>query len=186
MTTSPSGFLRQLPPPPSSSKSATEALTPLARAFDDKYAFFASTISNMSFHPSFKSRRSDVVHDFSLATLGHNAICSSSDLTRSTSRLFPSATGKNAIAPAILTSTVQVDASNSYKRFQCSVCGHSSVQKKDLVKHMRIHTGEKPFKCRYCEYRSTQSSNVNTHVKRVHPETLPDGELDVPTTSHVQ
>ncbi|KAF2363526.1 BTB/POZ domain [Trinorchestia longiramus] len=73
-------------------------------------------------------------------------------------------------SPSILVSTVQADDMNSYKRFHCSICGHSSLQKKDIVKHTRIHTGEKPFKCQFCDYRSTQSSNVNTHVKRVHPE----------------
>ncbi|KAA0186563.1 hypothetical protein HAZT_HAZT004248 [Hyalella azteca] len=97
---------------------------------------------------------------------------SASSFSKQTSSVHVSSASSSRAPPAILESTVHVDQANSYKRYQCSLCGHSSLQKKDLVKHTRIHTGEKPFKCRYCEYRSTQSSNVNTHVKRVHPETL--------------
>ncbi|XP_018023127.1 protein tramtrack, beta isoform isoform X2 [Hyalella azteca] len=119
-----------------------------------------------------KASASDQLSEYRLALYRD---CDATNLSASKSgrsSVHVSSASSSRAPPAILESTVHVDQANSYKRYQCSLCGHSSLQKKDLVKHTRIHTGEKPFKCRYCEYRSTQSSNVNTHVKRVHPETL--------------
>ncbi|XP_071515086.1 uncharacterized protein [Panulirus ornatus] len=52
----------------------------------------------------------------------------------------------------------------------CPICGHLARQKKDLKKHLRIHTGEKPYACPWCSYRSTQNSNLRTHIRRVHTQ----------------
>ena len=32
--------------------------------------------------------------------------------------------------------------------------------------HERVHTGAKPYKCRYCDYRASQSGNVRVHERR--------------------
>ena len=34
--------------------------------------------------------------------------------------------------------------------------------------HVRTHTGEKPFRCNLCQYRSAQKGNVKTHLARKH------------------
>ena len=34
--------------------------------------------------------------------------------------------------------------------------------------HMRIDYDEKPFACHLCDYRSNQSSNLNSHIQRRH------------------
>ncbi|KAK7073814.1 hypothetical protein SK128_009162 [Halocaridina rubra] len=50
----------------------------------------------------------------------------------------------------------------------CPVCGRMVLFRSEFEKHMRTHTGEKPFGCHLCSYRSAQRSNLNVHLKSVH------------------
>lgn len=54
------------------------------------------------------------------------------------------------------------------QRHLCEVCGHSCMQSSDLKKHMRTHTGERPYECTVCQARFSRSDNLGTHVARVH------------------
>ena len=47
--------------------------------------------------------------------------------------------------------------------------------------HLRSHTGDKPFACRVCSFRSTKSGNLRAHERNVHK--LLDGEPVSPTSS---
>ena len=49
--------------------------------------------------------------------------------------------------------------------FRCNTCGQMFSQRAHLQKHYRIHTGEKPYKCKFCEYRSIDSSNLKRHER---------------------
>ena len=49
----------------------------------------------------------------------------------------------------------------------CDICG-KDVIRNQMKLHMMRHTGEKPFKCSYCEYRGLTNSAVLQHVKHVH------------------
>ena len=56
------------------------------------------------------------------------------------------------------------------KPFECPVCQKSFNQKNSLQTHMRKHTGDRPHTCPFCENHFTQKGNLKTHIQRSHPE----------------
>ena len=58
---------------------------------------------------------------------------------------------------------------NGVKVLSCPFCSYSSVNHAANVrKHMLTHTNHKPYACKFCSYRSTQKSNVKTHIIHNH------------------
>ncbi|XP_042238556.1 protein tramtrack, beta isoform-like isoform X3 [Homarus americanus] len=53
----------------------------------------------------------------------------------------------------------------------CDHCGKVFQFSNDLRKHIRTHTGEKPYKCPYCSYRATQKVHLRGHILRRHRPT---------------
>ena len=54
------------------------------------------------------------------------------------------------------------------KPYKCQFCDKSFMQKSDLNKHERTHTGEKPFKCSRCPERFITSTRRQKHFKSKH------------------
>ncbi|KAK8741823.1 hypothetical protein OTU49_002423 [Cherax quadricarinatus] len=50
----------------------------------------------------------------------------------------------------------------------CGFCGKNFSAPAFLRRHIRAHTGEKPFKCPHCDFRATQKGNLNSHIINRH------------------
>lgn len=72
-----------------------------------------------------------------------------------------------------------VQSSQSYKSdgtpptrkyYPCYKCGNPFTRKNNLYNHLKFQCGQLPkFNCPYCNYRTKHSSNVRSHVRRIHP-----------------
>uniref|UniRef100_A0A3P9A5J7 C2H2-type domain-containing protein n=1 Tax=Esox lucius TaxID=8010 RepID=A0A3P9A5J7_ESOLU len=47
----------------------------------------------------------------------------------------------------------------------CALCGRSFPLLSSLSQHMRRHTGEKPYKCPYCDHRVAQKGSLKAHIR---------------------
>ena len=65
-------------------------------------------------------------------------------------------------------------------------CSYQSNDKRKVTTHVRVHTGEKPYKCHICNYNSNQSSNLYTHYKKQHPDLPAMGKSTVPKIDKFQ
>lgn len=64
-----------------------------------------------------------------------------------------------------------VDSSEQSKHV-CQYCCRSFDRLSNLKRHLLLHSGTKPFRCLYCEYRAAQKANVVQHMANRHKEKL--------------
>lgn len=51
------------------------------------------------------------------------------------------------------------------KPFRCRFCNKAFIQRTDVLAHERVHTGEKPFACQFCGKRFPRRSTMKEHEK---------------------
>ena len=49
--------------------------------------------------------------------------------------------------------------------FRCTECDYSSVEMAKMKRHMRCHTGERPYQCPHCTYASPDTFKLKRHLR---------------------
>ena len=53
-------------------------------------------------------------------------------------------------------------------QYACPFCNRVSAHSGSIKRHILIHTGEKPFKCKYCPMSCRQKSDLKNHIQNKH------------------
>lgn len=59
-------------------------------------------------------------------------------------------------------------ASSGENPQKCKCCDEVFRERWKMVRHVRVHTKEKPYECQVCDMKFTLSSSVRKHERRVH------------------
>ena len=58
-------------------------------------------------------------------------------------------------------------------RHKCPFCMKVFPRSANLNRHLRTHTGERPYRCEFCQRRFSISSNMQRHIRNIHQHERP-------------
>ncbi|KAK4326092.1 hypothetical protein Pmani_003347 [Petrolisthes manimaculis] len=73
--------------------------------------------------------------------------------------------GNRQVHGAMTNPAATVPKTSVAKKHQCPYCWYSTSVSISLQRHIRTHTGEKPFRCPYCPARTTRKASLLTHIQ---------------------
>nr|XP_006139384.1 zinc finger protein PLAGL1 isoform X1 [Pelodiscus sinensis]XP_025035384.1 zinc finger protein PLAGL1 isoform X1 [Pelodiscus sinensis] len=68
-------------------------------------------------------------------------------------------------------------SSTKEKKYKCDHCERYFYTRKDVQRHMVVHTGCKDFLCQFCAQRFGRKDHLTRHMKKTHPQELLKGTL---------
>lgn len=54
---------------------------------------------------------------------------------------------------------------NVPQQHQCLICKYTSYHLTTMKRHVRAHTGERPYRCTMCDKRFIQNADLKKHMK---------------------
>lgn len=57
---------------------------------------------------------------------------------------------------------------NPSKRYACPQCSKEFYSKNDFRRHYMIHSGEKPYACKHCDYKFQRYEKLKLHLSTSH------------------
>ena len=63
------------------------------------------------------------------------------------------------------TAAEKAEKDKIFRKFLCDVCNKAFKQRHHLTEHKRLHSGEKPFRCTFCDKRFSHSGSYSQHMK---------------------
>jgi KRAB domain-containing zinc finger protein len=63
---------------------------------------------------------------------------------------------------------IPINRNNEKTRKWAYLCQICSLQVMDIVRHMRIHTDERPYTCSSCQRKFFESAHCSSHINKMH------------------